>query len=166
MLPNGSRYLQLIAVAMMATILSSSPEARAQDSNAADAAEKPYRIQPDGTTDWATFNGFRRYNGICLACHGPDGAGSSFGPALMESLKVLTYEQFFETVVNGKSAVNTASTLKMPALGTDRNVMCYIDDIYAYLKARSDGALGPGRPAKHDPKPADVAEAEAACMAN
>src|SRR5437868_3562871 len=102
MLLNGSRFRQLIAVAMMATFVSLTPGARAQDSGAADTAEKPYRIQPDGTTDWATFNGFRRYNGICLTCHGPDGGGSSFGPALMESLKVLTYEQFFETVVNGK----------------------------------------------------------------
>nr|WP_298683512.1 c-type cytochrome, methanol metabolism-related [uncultured Dongia sp.] len=166
MLSNGSRYLQFIAVATMATLISLTPGAHAQDSGTADAAEKPYRIDPDGTTDWATFNGFRRYNGNCLACHGPDGAGSSFGPALMESLKRLSYEQFFETVVNGKSDVNTATTLKMPALGTDRNVMCYIDDIYAYLKARSDGALGGGRPAKHDAKPPEAAEAEAACMAN
>lgn len=166
MLCNARRCLQIIATAIMVTMVCLTSLAHAQDSDGADSGEKPYRIQPDGTTDWATFNGFRRYNGICLACHGPDGAGSSFGPALMDSLKRLSYEQFVDVVVNGKSDVNTATTLKMPALGTDRNVMCYIDDIYAYLKARSDRAIGPGRPAKHDPKPPEVAEAEAACMAD
>lgn len=163
---NGSRYFERAAIAMMVAMISLTPAANAQDSDGAESDEKPYKIQPDGTTDWATFNGFRRYNGICLTCHGPDGAGSSFAPALMDSLKTLSYEKFFDIVVNGKTEVNTANTRKMPALGTDRNVMCYIDDIYAYLKARSDGVLGPGRPAKHDPKPPEAAEAETACMAN
>jgi hypothetical protein len=34
----------------------------------------------------------------------------------------------------------------MPAFGTVEDVMLYLDDIYAYLKARSDGALGRGCP--------------------
>ena len=34
--------------------------------------------------------------------------------------------------------------------------MCYIDAIYVYLRARADGAIGRGRPAEHDPKPAVV----------
>jgi hypothetical protein len=38
----------------------------------------------------------------------------------------------------------------MPAFGTNPNVMCYLDDIYAYLRARSDGVIGRGRPA-HEP---------------
>ena len=29
----------------------------------------------------------------------------------------------------------------MPSFGTDRNVMCYLDDIYVYLRARSDAKL-------------------------
>ena len=33
----------------------------------------------------------------------------------------------------------------MPALGDNPNVMCYIDDIYVYLKARADGVLPRGR---------------------
>jgi hypothetical protein len=52
----------------------------------------------------------------------------------------------------------------MPAFGTNPNVMCYIDDIYAYLKARSDGKLGRGRPAKKHEKSKEWSEAEAACM--
>jgi len=140
--------------------------AQAQDNTAAAAEDKPYKIAPDGTVDWATFSGFRRFNSTCFVCHGPDGAGSSFAPALVESLKRLSYEQFSEIVVNGKTDVNTANQRKMPSFGTDPNVMCYLDDIYAYLKARSDGVLGRGRPPKHADKPPEAAEAENACMGN
>ena len=34
------------------------------------------------------------------------------------------------------------------ALPTTPNIAPYIDDIYAYLQARSDGVLGRGRPAR------------------
>ena len=34
----------------------------------------------------------------------------------------------------------------MPAFGYVEDVASYIDDIYAYLKARSDGAIGVRRP--------------------
>jgi methanol metabolism-related c-type cytochrome len=122
--------------------------------------EKPYRISADGTVDWATFNGYRRYHASCHTCHGPDGLGSSFGPALAESLKTQTFEQFIEIVANGKQDREK----KMPALGTDFNVMCYINDIYAYLKARSDNAIGRGRPAKYEKKSEEAAKAEETCM--
>ena len=34
----------------------------------------------------------------------------------------------------------------MPAFGEAMDVMENIDDIYSYLKARADGAIGRGRP--------------------
>ncbi len=115
-----------------------------------------YKLAPDGTVDWYTFSGYRRY-GNCLTCHGPDGGGSSFAPNLTESLKYLSYEAFTSTVINGKNNV-------MPSLGTDKNVVCYLDDIYIYLRARADGVQGNGRPEKHDAKPPEVAKAEDECM--
>jgi methanol metabolism-related c-type cytochrome len=99
-------------------------------------------------------------------CHGPDGVGSTFAPALIDSLKTMTYEQFLDRVVNGKTEVDTANMKRMPAFGINPNVMCYIDDIYAYLKARSDGVLGRGRPEKHEAKSAEWAQAETSCMGN
>ena len=39
----------------------------------------------------------------------------------------------------------------MPFFGKNKNVACYFDDIYVYLRARSNGAVGRGRPAKHEP---------------
>ena len=43
-----------------------------------------YNITSDGTVDWYTFSGFRRYHSECHACHGPDGEGSTYAPGLME----------------------------------------------------------------------------------
>jgi methanol metabolism-related c-type cytochrome len=156
----------LIALTLCGLSAAQVPESRAQQDAAVAGEEKPYKIADDGTVDWATFNGYRRYNSVCNTCHGPDGAGSSFGPALVESLKRLNHDQFTEIVVNGKTEVNTAVQKKMPSFGTDPNVMCYLDDIYTYLKARSDGVLGRGRPPKHADKPPEAAEAENACMGN
>jgi methanol metabolism-related c-type cytochrome len=107
--------------------------------------KKPYTVV-DGKVDMATYNGYRRYDNSCLRCHGPDGAGSSYAPSLVESLKHISYEQFSETVINGKKNVSTSQQLVMPAFGFVEDVVNNLDDIYAYLKARSDGALGRGRP--------------------
>jgi hypothetical protein len=52
----------------------------------------------------------------------------------------------------------------MPAFGDNKNVMCYLNDIYVYLRARSTGAVGRGRPDKHAPKPQAFATAEDKCM--
>ena len=130
------------------------------------ADEKPYHIEADGTVDWYTYNGFRRYHADCHVCHGPDGLGSSFGPALADSLKTMTYDQFLETVTNGKEEVSNSNFRKMPAFGLNPNVMCFVDDIYAYLKARSDGAIGRGRPEKVTDKPQVAKARDASCMPN
>jgi hypothetical protein len=52
----------------------------------------------------------------------------------------------------------------MPAEGENKNVMCYIDAIYIYLRARADGAVDRARPAKHAAKPASYTKAEDECM--
>jgi len=164
MLSRGFRLFVLASAFFLSVFLITTDRSQAQDTAAAE--EKPYKIEKDGTVDWATFSGFRRFNSECYVCHGPDGVGSSFAPALVDSLKTMTYEQFLDIVTNGKTEVNTAVQKKMPTFGTNPNVMCYIDDIYAYLKARSDGVLGRGRPAKHADKSADAKAAEDACMGN
>jgi hypothetical protein len=42
--------------------------------------------------------------------------------------------------------------------------MCYIDDIYVYLKARAVGGLPRGRPAKRADKPEAAVKHEKACF--
>ena len=109
------------------------------------ATVKPYTIT-DGKVDKKTFNGWRRYTESCLRCHGPDGAGSSYAPSLVESAKRVTQDEFNEIVVNGRTNVNAASENVMPPFGEVEDVVTYLDDIWAYLKARADGALDRGRP--------------------
>jgi methanol metabolism-related c-type cytochrome len=138
---------------------------KSEDGKYFDAAGDPtYRIGAGDAVDWYTFSGYRRFNGACEVCHGFDGSGSSFAPDLTQSLKTMSYDDFHRIVVNGKQSVNTAETLVMPAFGDNKNVMCYLDDIYVYLRARADGAQGSGRPASNAPKPKTAAANEAECM--
>ena len=130
--------LSAVAVAVLGTA-----HLRAAESD--QSAQKPYTIQ-NGKVDKKTYNGWRRYTESCMRCHGPDGAGSSYAPSLVDSAKHMTQDQFNEIVVNGRTNVNAASENVMPPFGTVEDVVTYLDDIWAYLKARADGAVGRGRP--------------------
>jgi methanol metabolism-related c-type cytochrome len=123
-----------------------------------------YKIAPDGTVDWYTYSGYRRYHSDCHTCHGPDGMGSTYAPALNDSLKTMSYGDFLSIVANGRKNVSTASENVMPALGTNPNVACHMDDIYVYLRARANNAWGRTRPSKHEEKPEAYATAEDSCM--
>jgi methanol metabolism-related c-type cytochrome len=109
--------------------------------------EPQYVVTKDYMVDWATWNGFRRYHDACHVCHGPNALGSTFAPALKDSLKTMDYGTFVATVSGGKKENRGGTLFVMPAFGEDRNIMCYLDDIYTYIKARSTDAMPPGRPA-------------------
>ncbi|EEW25330.1 c-type cytochrome, methanol metabolism-related [Rhodobacter ferrooxidans] len=123
-----------------------------------------FKIAADGTMDWATYSGFRRYHSECHVCHGPEGEGSAYAPAIKNSAVRLSYYDFIAVVANGRTVVNAAQNQVMPTFGTNPNVMCYLDDIYTYLKARGSEALPRGRPSKKEPKPDAIRDAEAACL--
>jgi methanol metabolism-related c-type cytochrome len=121
-------------------------------------------IGKDGTVDWFTFSGYRRYGANCLVCHGPDGLGSSYAPALADSLKTLSYPDFLGTVAAGKRDVSASSTLVMPSFATNKNVQCYVNDIYVYLRARATGQLDRQPPAKHEDKQKVYTDTETDCL--
>ncbi len=136
-----------------------------EDGKYYDAQGNPtYKVEQDGTVDWYTYSGFRRYHSDCHTCHGPDAEGSSYAPALKESLKTMSYADFADVVVNGRKNVTTAQENVMPAFGTDPNVMCYLDDIFVYVRARANEAVPRGRPQKHAEKPKSAAGTETSCM--
>lgn len=135
------RTTSLLAVAAAIISLLASSGSRAEEK----AADKPYSVV-DGKVDKGTYNGYRRYTDSCLRCHGPDGMGSSYAPNLTESLKNMSYEDFTNVVINGRQNLSAGQEKVMPAFGMVEDVAMYIDDIYAYLKARSDGVVGRGRP--------------------
>ncbi len=117
--------------------------------NSSFATEDPQYVVDEGKVDKATFNGYRRFHGSCHVCHGQDAMGGSFAPALVESMKTVDYDLFVKTVTEGRQVTTaTGAVSAMPAFANDPNVMKHLDDIYRFLKARSDGVLEPGRPAK------------------
>lgn len=105
-----------------------------------DAPSAKFYRAVGGKVDARTYNGFRRYHASCNYCHGPDGMGSSFGPSLVDGLPEV--EAFRSIVRDGLSNGNSV----MKGFAGDPNIAPYVDDIYGYLQARADGALGRGRP--------------------
>src|SRR5262249_48756256 len=108
--------------------------------------------------------GIPPYHADCHVCHGPDAEGSRYAPALSHVLKTMNYPDFANVVVNGRKNVNTAQESVMPSFGTNPNVMCYIEDIFVYLRARANDALPRGRPQKHEDKLEAVTQAENSCL--
>jgi methanol metabolism-related c-type cytochrome len=123
-----------------------------------------FKVAPDGTVDWYTYSGYRRYHSACHVCHGPDGMGSTYAPALKDSLKVMSYADFLTVVASGRKNVTSSQDNVMPAFGDNPNVACHLDDLYVYLRARANGAIGRVRPEKHEPKTDAYAKQEDACM--
>jgi methanol metabolism-related c-type cytochrome len=123
-----------------------------------------YQIDEDGTVDWPTYSGFRRYHSECHVCHGPEGEGSTYAPALKKSAIDMDYYAFVDVVVNGRKKVDASQNSVMPGFGENPNVMCYINDIYVYLKARGMDAVARGRPRKKEPKSDLIREEENACL--
>jgi methanol metabolism-related c-type cytochrome len=123
-----------------------------------------FKVGADGTVDWYTYSGYRRYHSECHVCHGPDGMGSTYAPALTNSLKTMSYGDFVSVVASGRKNISTSQENVMPALGDNPNVACYMDDLYIYLRARANDAVGRARPAKKEDKPAAYTQAESSCM--
>ena len=107
------------------------------DSPAGPAENKPYQLV-DGKISENVMEGWRTYNGGgCGTCHGKGGIGA-VGPNLAESLKSkISEDTFYKLVENG-----VPGTMMRPN-NTNKRVMDNLDNLYAYLLARSDGVLGP-----------------------
>jgi mono/diheme cytochrome c family protein len=121
----------LVAVLAALASLAASPAALAQAK-----VETPLYTVVDGyKVDANTMKGFRTWRqAACDRCHGANQEGM-VGPSLVNSLKVLTKEEFVKTVRDGRLEKG------MQSFGTSQVVMDNIDHLYAYLKGRSDGAI-------------------------
>ncbi len=100
---------------------------------------------PRDTVTQQVYDGWKQYNLNCARCHGEDVLGTTIAPHLLLSLKpngpINTKEAFIQTVCAGRPEKGMPSWC---ALGME---MPKIEQMYAYVKARSDGKMGPGRPA-------------------
>ncbi len=129
-----------------------------------------YRVI-DGKVDSGTYAGWFVYHFSCHMCHGQDVSGTDVAPDLKQSLKTMTQAQFTKKVLGRyrileapaygppdepalKSIIDEVlqhrrgerGQLAMPVWRSDPGMKPHILDLYAYLKARSDGAVGTGRP--------------------
>jgi len=112
---------------------------------AASAQDKPpasqgggqplYRVVDGYKVDANTMNGFRAWRAAaCDRCHGANQEGL-VGPSLVESLKTLSKEDFIKTVRDGRLEKG------MISFSSSKMVMDNIDNLYAYLKGRSNGDI-------------------------
>lgn len=94
-----------------------------------------YTVVDGIKVDENTMEGFRTWRAAaCDRCHGANQEGM-VGPSLLESLKVLSKADFKKTIADGRLEKG------MPAFSTSEKVMSNLDNLYAYLKGRSDGAI-------------------------
>ena len=112
---------------------------QAQDAQAAaktGESDKPLYTVVDGyKVDPDTLQGFRTWrSAACDRCHGANQEGM-VGPSLVNSLKTLTKAEFITTVTSGRLDKG------MQSFGNSPVVMDNINQLYAYLKGRSDGAI-------------------------
>ena len=94
-----------------------------------------YKVVDGYKVDAETMKGFRTWRAAaCDRCHGANQEGM-VGPSLIASLKTLTKEEFVKTVKDGRLDKG------MQSFGNNPTVMQNMDQLYAYLKGRSDGAI-------------------------
>ena len=120
--------MKFVAQALPLALLCSALAAQAQD--------KPlYTVQEGYKVDANTMKGFRTWRAAaCDRCHGANQEGM-VGPSLIASLKTMTKDEFVKTVRDGRLDKG------MQSFGTSQQVMDNMDQLYAYLKGRSDGAI-------------------------
>jgi mono/diheme cytochrome c family protein len=117
------------------------PPAAGGDTSAAAAQDTGKAAgEPAGQASGDFANGWKQYEANCSRCHGQDALGSTIAPDLRARAKVLSGADFVQIVKKGMIASG------MPAF-EGQLADAQINDIYAYVMARSSGKLPPGRPA-------------------
>ena len=110
-------------------------QAQATPTPAAASASKLYTVVDGYKVDAETMKGFRTWRAAaCDRCHGANQEGL-VGPSLVTSMKTLSKEEFVKTVTNGRLEKG------MQSFGSSPQVMENMNQLYAYLKGRADGAI-------------------------
>lgn len=99
-------------------------------------AQSLYKVEGH-KVDKATFNGWNIYRTeACGNCHEATGEGNVSNPNLLHSMKNQTKEHFRRVIIDGHRT--------MYSFSGNKTVVNGVDDLYAYLKGRSDGAIPAG----------------------
>lgn len=99
-------------------------------------AQPLYKVE-GSNVDKAAFNGWNIYRTeACGSCHGATGEGNVSNPNLLHSLQNQTKEHFRRVIIDGHRSMYSYSG--------NKTVVDGVDDLYVYLKGRSDGAIPAG----------------------
>jgi mono/diheme cytochrome c family protein len=102
------------------------------------ASDALYQVQEGNKVDAKTLMGWKTWRALaCERCHGAAQEGL-VGPALVDSLKTMSKEDFHTTIMNGRPEKG------MPPFNTSPMVNENWEGLYAYLKGRADGKIAPG----------------------
>ena len=128
-----------------------------------------FYMAEDGKVDPATFVGWSAYNHACVGCHGVGAVGTEAGADLTEVADKMSPEQFrlrvlhknvlrftsddwrameqsmMEEIIKQEKR-DSGELADMPRWEYNQFVQVHVNNIYRYLKARADGAIGPDKP--------------------
>jgi len=122
------------------------PSAPAAPAPAAPAAAAPasganaalYKVVDGNHVDPNTMKGWRTWRAMaCERCHGANQEGL-VGPSLVDDLKTMSRADFDKCILEGRVEKG------MPNFGGVQSVVDNMDNLYAFLKGRSDGAIPTG----------------------
>ena len=170
---TSSVRIFLLSPLIFMTLFSARLSADEGTSSAAGNATPYYRVV-DGKVDARTFMGWRVFHMNCHSCHGIDAVGTDIAPNLVERVKTMGPDTFAIKVLKryritlgmNQASAETEETARNAIIdemmrqkrGAEGEIImpgweefnpgirAHILDLYAYLKARADGALKPGRP--------------------
>ena len=135
----------LCAFGIATAIASQNKPAATAARPAASAATAPVATAAQSEIYKSVYNGWKWWHVYCFRCHGEDAMNPILpaAPDLRWSLsptgKAFPHDSFVNTALNGRLDKG------MPAWKVMLDTAA-IEELYTYVKARSDGWLKPGRP--------------------
>lgn len=145
-----ARILDEYHVPTLPLARSASPSGSATSGTRTPAARDTKRTERDSLlVSGDEYQGWKWFHVYCYRCHGTDALGSTLAPNLRHSVSpqgTVTHDVFLTTVRDGRLAKG------MPSWDALLNTQ-QIEQLYAYIKARSEGRLAAGRPHRASDQP-------------
>ncbi|MGN6653074.1 c-type cytochrome [Trinickia sp.] len=108
------------------------------ESQPALAQQVTYTVVDGNKVDKHTFDGWHTWRALdCERCHGAQQQGL-VGPSLVDALKIIDKDEFKRTIFGGRLAKG------MPDFSSSARMQAHWEDLYTYLKGRSDGKIPAG----------------------
>ncbi|MBN3751322.1 methanol dehydrogenase [Paraburkholderia sp. Tr-20389] len=109
-----------------------------QSSDAPQVQKVAYKVVDGNKVDNDTLQGWKTWRALaCERCHGAKQEGL-VGPSLIDAFKTLDKNEFHRTVFGGRVDKG------MPDFSSSQMMQKNWENLFAYLKGRSDGSIKPG----------------------